>query len=217
MERKTAAKQSRSTRTNAERRSEAENALLQAAADIIAEKGAEGVTLAEVGKLAGYSRGLPAHYFSDKQGLLVAVVRYIGRRYAEDLARYDFKPSGAHALTRRIGAAYESALQNEIAPGQGSKGALALLVSLSESLIDPAMKGPIKAIDDRVLGVLSKELRAGVERGEFRSDIAPEIEATILLGTIRGLIWHWNLDPTGVDLRALCQTHIEMFLASLSV
>lgn len=216
MERNAVARRGRSPRTNVQRRSEAETALLQAAADIIAEKGTEGVTLAEVGKQAGYSRGLPAHYFSDKQGLLIAVVRYIGRRYAEDLAKYDFKPSGADAVTRRIRAAYESALQNEVVPGQGSKGAIALLVSLSESLTDPTMRAPIKAIDDRVLAVLSKELRLAIELGEFRADADPEIEAVILLGTIRGLIWHWNLDPARIDLRALCATHIETFLAGIS-
>ena len=44
--------------THVERREEAESKILAAAAKIIAVKGLERFTLAEVGETAGYSRGL---------------------------------------------------------------------------------------------------------------------------------------------------------------
>ena len=52
-----------SPRTQSDRRDTAEARILDAALRIVAERGTDGMTLAEVGEAAGYSRGLPAHYF----------------------------------------------------------------------------------------------------------------------------------------------------------
>ena len=67
----------RESRTQAERRDEAERRILEAATDIAAEGGFEAITLAEAGARAGYSRGLPSHYFRTKDDLLSALGVYI--------------------------------------------------------------------------------------------------------------------------------------------
>src|SRR5437879_5256464 len=64
-------------RSQAERRDEAEQRLLNAAIRLVAEQGLEPITLADVGEAAGYSRGLPAHYFGNKAGLIVALARHL--------------------------------------------------------------------------------------------------------------------------------------------
>lgn len=47
-------------------------ALLDAVGEIIAEKGAGGVSLREAARRAGVSHGAPAHHFGDKLGMLTA-------------------------------------------------------------------------------------------------------------------------------------------------
>ena len=49
--------------TQAERRSRSEEALLDAAAELIAERGVERASLAAIGARAGVSRGLAKHAF----------------------------------------------------------------------------------------------------------------------------------------------------------
>src|SRR3546814_5057692 len=68
-------------RTQEERRQESESRLIVAAVKLIAEKGANGLTLAEVGHEAGYSSSLLGHYFETKEALLARVVEHtmIGR------------------------------------------------------------------------------------------------------------------------------------------
>ncbi|CAN0427695.1 unnamed protein product, partial [Phaeothamnion confervicola] len=68
-------------RTQTERREEAERRLLDAALAIVARTGTVRLTLAEVGEAAGYSRGLPAHRFGSKAGLLRALVAHIHARF----------------------------------------------------------------------------------------------------------------------------------------
>ena len=57
-------------RTQAERRGESEEALLDAAANLIAERGVERASLASIGERAGTSRGLPTHHFGSKDALV---------------------------------------------------------------------------------------------------------------------------------------------------
>lgn len=49
-------------------------AILQAAEELFAEHGPNGVSLAEIGERAGVSRGLPSYFFSDKETLYQTVL-----------------------------------------------------------------------------------------------------------------------------------------------
>lgn len=54
----------------AERRSRSEQRIIGAALHLIARHGLEGLSLAEAGEAAGYSRGLPVHLFGNRAELL---------------------------------------------------------------------------------------------------------------------------------------------------
>src|SRR5690606_32663532 len=60
-------------RTNLELREEATDRMVKAAIELVAEKGASRLTLAEVGRRAGYSHTLPNYYFKNKTNLLSLV------------------------------------------------------------------------------------------------------------------------------------------------
>src|SRR6478735_11270818 len=64
-----------------ERRAEAERKLLEAAMQLVAERGVRAVTLAAVGERAGYSRGLVTHHFGNRQGLLDALTLELQNRF----------------------------------------------------------------------------------------------------------------------------------------
>ncbi len=74
-------------RTQAERREVAERQLLAAALRLIAEKGVSRTTLAEVGEGAGYSRALPAVYFTDKSGLVRALWGHVSKQFQLKMLR----------------------------------------------------------------------------------------------------------------------------------
>jgi TetR/AcrR family acrAB operon transcriptional repressor len=73
----------RKTRTQAERRDAAESKIILAAIELAASKGYDGFSLADVGTRAGFSRGLPAHYFGSKDRLLAAVADNIVTQYTQ--------------------------------------------------------------------------------------------------------------------------------------
>jgi AcrR family transcriptional regulator len=64
-------------------------ALLDAAAALLQERGVAGTSLREVARRAGVSHSAPAHHFGDKAGLLTAVAREGFRRFLVALAEAD--------------------------------------------------------------------------------------------------------------------------------
>lgn len=62
--------QASARRSQAERRSRSEDALLDAAAEVVAERGVQSASLASIGGRAGVSRGLPTHHFGSRTTLV---------------------------------------------------------------------------------------------------------------------------------------------------
>src|ERR1700712_3409486 len=62
-------------RTQAERRANTEERLLEATKQLISERGVTAVTFAAVGARAGYSRGIITHHFGSRRGLMETLAR----------------------------------------------------------------------------------------------------------------------------------------------
>jgi AcrR family transcriptional regulator len=69
-------------RSQAERRAQSEQRLLDAAAQIIATEGYLAATLERVGERAGFSRGLASRKYGSKDGLIEAVIWRVSSRLA---------------------------------------------------------------------------------------------------------------------------------------
>ena len=69
-----------------EREDGRKNQLIEATVATIAEFGYSATTLALIGQRAGVSTGLVAHYFQDKNGLIEATLRSLGRRLSRSTA-----------------------------------------------------------------------------------------------------------------------------------
>src|SRR5689334_1393503 len=83
---------------DAGRRDEAERRLLQAAAGIVADRGIDGLTLADVGETAGFSRGAPRHFFGKKNDLIGALAHFIVDSFARNLAKASPRAPGMESL-----------------------------------------------------------------------------------------------------------------------
>ena len=174
-------------RTSSARRDEAELRLLSAAAELIATQGVDGLTLADLAEAAGYSRGLAAHYFGNKNGLLEATAAYAAAHFATRLGAETRSPPGLEALLEVI----EAYLT--IGP-EMRKQALVLQAIIAESLTQPALRHAVAELEARSLGRLADMISAGQRKGEIRSDVDPRRHAVFLLGALRSLVAIWLID-----------------------
>ena len=178
-------------RGQAERRNKTEEALLDAAADLIARRGVERASLADIGELAGVSRGLPNHRFGSKSALVAKLAERSQMRMLSDLnaalveARKSasgqiLKGNGLEALLMGL----DLYLEKFSDPSPDERALLVMWGSIlaSESLIEG-----MKEADQRSYEALAGLVAAGQQDGSIRADLSPIGTAMLVLGVIRGV------------------------------
>src|SRR5882757_86355 len=175
------------------RRIEAERRMLAAAVKILAEQGTDGLTLADVGSAAGYSRGLPAHYFGSKTGLIEAVAKHIVDRFANRLADTVEGEPSLTVLLKSIGAYLDR-------ESKAWESAAALQTVFVESLTEPALQPAVGELTQRSTRRLAASIRGAMSEGAIRADIDAQRHAVMILGLLRSLITMWLIDPRSVPL-----------------
>ena len=196
-------------RSHAVRRDEAEQRLLAAAVRLVGEQGLDRLTLADVGEAAGYSRGLPAHYFGSKAGLIVALARHLVEGFGHALERAEHHRPG---LARLLGAAafYFDSARKEPA------GTRALFVLLGDALSNPLIRDQIAALNARSAKAFAVNLRAAIAAGEVRPEIDAAAQGFLVLSTLRGAVSQWLLAPDAIDLVAVRDEVIAALERSLA-
>lgn len=191
-------------RSHAERRDEAERRLLAAAVRLVAERGLERITLSEVGEAAGYSRGLPAHYFGGKSGLVVSLASHLIEGFGRAVDRTEQHGLGLDRLLGIAGFYFDSARKDPV-------GTRALFVLLGEGLGNPLVTERIAELNARSAKAFEINLRTAIAAGEVRRDIDVVAQAMLVLAGLRGAVGQWLLAPAVIDLAAVR----DEFVASL--
>jgi len=181
--------------TQADRSALSERRTLEAAVELMGERGYEKTTLAAIGEAAGYSRGLATHHFGSKADLFARVIRWISDKSRRQLEPALQGRSGVDALLAFADAHRRFADEKPLMTR-------ALYVLWFQSLIsDSPMRDA--AIED-LLGHRDRVRRIieqGIAAGTVRADADPSAEAIQFCGALFGLGLQQLIDPTsfGVD------------------
>lgn len=163
-------------RTQGERRADAERRLLESAVELLAEKGVAGTTLSEVGERAGYSRGLVAHHYGNKENFLRAVANHIRVNFRSKLPAGSLQ--GLDTLMESVNLFYS-----------GKAGTFAAMQALLAEAImnDGPLREDMQVFTRETIDMLSGNIRRGVELGQIRADVDPDAAACLILGQLRGI------------------------------
>jgi len=178
----------------AERTERSTDALLRAAAELIAEGGMAAITFAAVAERAGYSRGLVTARFGSKEGLVEAMIRRVwGRlRYLRVLPGIEDRPGLDSVLVLVAGIRDQAATD--------SVEMRALIALMFEAVSDNgALRSRFVRFHDAMRDDLAAALRKGIKDGSVRPELDPEREATMIVGILRGTSYQWLLDPERFD------------------
>lgn len=199
----------RARRRQADRREAAEQALLQAATSLIATKGIRGTTVADIGEAAGYSKGLPAHYYKNKISLLKSVVDYIYERFADRLIAGRDAERGLDALIK--------AIEVTFAP-HSLEMAKTLSLMQKEALMPDSELRPVFQTYNRItIARIAKEIQIGIDKKEIRPDVDPQLQAALLLAALRGVNVQWAMNPDSIDHETVTEEMVSLFRRSLAV
>ncbi|WP_187638816.1 MULTISPECIES: TetR/AcrR family transcriptional regulator [Paraburkholderia] len=168
-------------RSQHERRAEAEARLIAAALGLLSRKGWVGMTLAEVGEAAGYSRGHATHHFGSKGALLRALTSHINHSFAQEMHAAQPSLPGLQAVL-----SYVRVYFGRSDPTWTNTRALLLL--LAEALLETSDTAEVVArYNHEMFMWLEENLRLGVAQGEVRRDVDPAFGAEFVVGALRGL------------------------------
>lgn len=178
---------SQTRRTQEERRDESEQRMLAAGVRLVAQHGPDKLTLTDVGKSAGYSRGLPAHHFGSREQYLKALASYVAIEFDQTLSSTE-RVSGLVAvidITRAV------LLQLEAHPTRG----LATQIVLADARRERALSEDIAELRDKTLALLARHIEYGMDAGEIRREVVPDMASLLIAAGICGLIDSWLADP----------------------
>ena len=195
-------------RTQVERREEAESRLVEAAVELVAMRGYDGFTLSDVGKKAGYSHGLPVHYFGLKDNLLSVAATKVIRNFEKYQRMLDPETRGLEKVVRLV-ELYLGAFASE------PIGMRALHVIVGAAIAHPDLQKVVKELDDGSMRTLSEEIEIGRQLGNVRPDVDPKREAETLLSILRGTIAIRLLDEA-VDVDGVSRELVRWIRAALS-
>lgn len=182
-------------RTQAERRQTAERGILDAAMTVISERGVNGMSFAEIGMAAGYSRGITSHYFGTKENLLVSLLRDVADRFNEALHTSAYAgANGLEQLFIYIQLYFDRAKTRPAV-------ARALQLMRAESLTAPL---PFQQAVAEANVAASASIRDMLENarsdGSARKNVDIGAYTGMIVGALRGIVGQYLADPKGFDI-----------------
>jgi AcrR family transcriptional regulator len=182
-------------RTQTERRTQAEQGLLDAALRLFADKGIDQTSLADIGEEAGYSRGLVNHHFGTKAALVERLAEERQRRFVDIMSTLD----DAHEIDCLVAIA-DRYLR---AAAAASDDLRAFFVMWGAALPDNAALRPMFVADDRrVRDSVAQIVTAGHSRGSVNKEVNATGFAVAFIGLLRGAAAQFLVDRDEVDLAA---------------
>lgn len=162
-------------RTQAERRAETRNRVLDAATKLVAAHGSRAVSLAAVGEAAGYSRGIVNHHFGSKANLLEELIKHTQQFEV---------PTDADTGLGRLTQFVESYLGGLHERSPRSEAFLKLWTESTGA--EPSLAPLFAERDAWFRGLLTEHITEGVEDGSISPEVNPQIAALALVGQLRG-------------------------------
>ena len=192
-------------RSQQERRAETERRVLDAAMTLIAERGSRSVSLADVGRLAGYSSGIVSHHFGGRGQLRAAGV--------DRAQRFDVPTTGTSGLDQltALVSTYLTTLRERAPAPQ------AFLLLWSEAIASDPVLAPLFAERDTWFrDLLAGYVRRGIDDASIRPDADPGAVAVSLVGLLRGVGMQLVSTAEYVPLDVLGHETVEMVRRGLA-
>jgi AcrR family transcriptional regulator len=193
---------------NVQRREETSQGILDAAAQLFAEKGYDATGVAEICDRAGVSKGAFYYHFSSKQTVFLEVVdRWLqGLESSLDADALADRPVAERLLAMSL-------TFRRILTSQSEQMALILefwTQASREEIVRGAVIAPYRRFQHFFEGLIDE----GVRGGDL-GPIDPKVGAQVLLSLASGLFFQGLLDPQGSDWDNIAVQSIQLLLDGL--
>ena len=162
-------------------RKDKKNRIIEAAAQVFSHKGYAGAAVADIAVCAGIGKGTIYQYFKSKEDLFFAVFEWYSSQTGA-AASVNISALGGSAAER-----LRALSDSIIVVWDDIKDVFTLTMEFwaasSSSQDRKRFKEAFRHLYKEFRGITVSLIYDGIERGEFRSDVSPEIIAAALVGT----------------------------------
>jgi AcrR family transcriptional regulator len=164
---------------------ERREAILVAAARVIARSGVRGLRVEEVASEAGVSPPLLYYHFASRQGLIRAALERASDKAPSAVLRAE--PGGRNGYE-----AVEAALLAELDEERAVRDNAIVWGEVSATAVfEPELREDVKRVTDTWSATVADAVRRGMEDGSVRSGIDADQAAEVLITLVDGLCNRW--------------------------
>jgi AcrR family transcriptional regulator len=184
--------------------------LMAAAIDCFARLGYQGTSIDRIARHAGVTKGAVYCHFRDKEDLLFEAVKDRVGSFEHQVLRAVPPGQDAVRALRNVADAcfFHATVSNH------RRFIITLMVEALDT--NPRLSAEFRQMLRRFRAFLAGIVRIGQQQAVFRSDVEPEIAASVLMGGIMGAEIEHYQDPDRVDLRRVLDHMIEQTLVWLA-
>ncbi len=166
------------------------------------------MTLAAIGKRAGYSYGLVTQRFGSKDGLMWAMVESM-------IVDWSRRPPRRNAATSLL-SQWRPVLEGLRASAAKDPVSLRALWAVMFEAVKPGttLNERVRELHRNQREGTARSIRREIESGRIPADFPPDATAAILISVLRGLAYQWLLDPE-FDYDAAVEA-LELLIARLT-
>jgi len=196
--------------TQSERTALSDFRMFEAATTLICEKGAHRTTLSEIGRLAGYSRGLASHRFGSKDGLIKELITFYNHNWIAELDKYAEGRTGLSAFL-----AANTALEHFLLEQPAYLEAMyTLWYEAMTTHADIRRSLAEQTIAQRT--DVAKWILEAISEGTVKKEISPSGFAVQYCSFVFGTVYQILVDRSSIDIRATFKDY-RMFTLALIV
>jgi len=185
-------------RTQAERTEASDKAMFRAAIKLIAREGPSHMTLAKLGKEAGFSGGLVSYRFGSKSNLLKATAERILDSWTERVVGPGLaEETGGLAGLEKMAKLY---FESVVAKADLMVAQYRLMNESYSSYKE--LQPAFREFDTRIRGNIVNMLKPAQKAGEIKKNADLNAFATLYIGMLRGVAVQYFIDSKGVDIDA---------------
>ena len=183
------------TRTQAERTAISDKAMIEAAMELIIERGTDKTTLQAIGEKAGYSRGLATYRFGSKAGLFDEICKSIGRHWLDYLNAGVGDQVGVEAMCTALDSFFQF-----VSDYPRDARVLQILYCGAASPAAEYRQTSVN-IHDRQRQDVAEWVREGIAAGSIRPEVDADSVAAQYIAYISGMTYLWVIDPGSINFR----------------
>jgi len=185
-------------RTQAERTQASDKAIYKAAIKLIAEDGPQNMSLAKLGRVAGFSGGLISYRFGTKSNLLKAIADRIFELWQRRVLEPALLDESALDDLKTLGMVYLDSVKTK------SDLIMALFRLMNDSYsTHKELKTQFSEYDNNARNVIINLLEKGIESGEIKNSINPRGVSVFFIAILRGAALQYFIDESKVDLEQI--------------